>query len=59
MNYGMIRNIVGKILVLIATLMVLPLLVSLIYQEGLKNFISFLIPIGGLFLTGFLINFGA
>ena len=41
MNYGMIRNIVGKILVLIATLMVLPLLVSLIYQEGLKNFISF------------------
>ena len=57
MNYGMIRNIVGKILVLIATLMVLPLLVSLIYQEGLKNFISFLIPIGGLFLTGFLMCF--
>ena len=44
MNYPLIRKILGKIMVLIAMLMSLPLIVSLIYRESLQNVLSFLIP---------------
>ena len=44
MNYKMIVNIVGKIMLLIALMMILPLLVCIIYSEGIRNIISFLIP---------------
>ena len=51
MNYKMIINIVGKMMVLLALMMLLPLFVSIIYSEGIRNVLSFLIPIvifGGL-----------
>lgn len=55
MNYRMIVNIIGKIMVLMSILMLLPLSVSLIYykSEGLDNVLAFLIPIIGLFIIGF------
>ena len=56
MNFGIIRRILGKILILLAALMVLPLIVSLIYQEGNKFYASYLIPIGILGLIGGLLN---
>jgi len=45
MNYKMIVNIIGKIMVLLALMLLLPLLVSIIYSEGIRNILSFLIPI--------------
>ena len=56
MNFGVIRKILGKILILLAALMVLPLIVSLIYQEGIKHYVAYLIPIGILGLIGSLLN---
>ena len=56
MNYGVIRNIIGKILILLAGLMCLPLIVSLVYQEGLQNYLSFIIPIVSLIIVGILLT---
>ncbi len=56
MNFSIIRRIIGKILILLAALMVLPLIVSLIYQEGIKHYLAFLIPIAGLIILGVLLN---
>ena len=44
MNYKKLGKILGKIMVLEGVLMLAPLLVSLIYQEGLRNILAFLIP---------------
>lgn len=52
MNYAVIRNILGKIMHLVAILMLLPLGVSLIYQEGMDNYIAFIIPILLLLIFG-------
>ena len=57
MNHGLIRNIVGKITLLIGVLMILPLFVSLYYKEPTKNTISFLIPMFILIVIGFLMSF--
>lgn len=56
MNYSLIRKILGKIMILIAMLMILPLTVSLIYQESIKNVLSFLIPMILMGLFGYLLN---
>lgn len=56
MNYAIIRNILGKLMILLAGLMVLPLIVSVIYQEGLQNYLAFIIPIGLLLIFGLLFN---
>ena len=56
MNFGIIRNILGKILILLAALMVFPLIVSLIYQEGSKFYLSYIIPMLWLFTLGFILN---
>ena len=56
MNYSVIRKILGKLAILLAALMVFPLLVSLIYQEGIRNVLAFLIPCLVLILIGFLLN---
>lgn len=45
MNYKMVINIIGKIMVLLALLMILPMIVSIIYSEGIRNILSFLVPI--------------
>ena len=56
MNYSIIRNILGKLMILIAILMVFPLLISMIYREGLRNYLSFIIPIVLLLIIGYLLN---
>ena len=56
MNYSVIRTILGKLAILLAGLMVLPLIVSLLYQEGVRNILSFLIPIVTLAVLGILLN---
>ena len=57
MNHGLIRNILGKIILLVGILMILPLFVSLYYKEPIRNTISFLIPMLVLILIGFLMSF--
>ncbi len=56
MNFAIIRNILGKIMILLGVLMCLPLLVCLIYQEKWGNYLAFLIPMALLFLLGALCN---
>ena len=56
MNYSVIRNILGKMLLALASMMVLPLIVSFIYQEGMKHYLAYIIPIAILVLIGFLCN---
>ena len=56
MNYKKLGKILGKIMILEGILMVLPLLVSLIYNEGFTNALAFLIPIAALVLLGFLLQ---
>ena len=56
MNYKLLGKILGKIMVLESILMLAPLLVSLIYGEGLRNALAFVIPICALALLGFLMQ---
>ena len=44
MNYRMIRNLLGKILVLVGLLMIIPLITALVFFENIRNIISYLIP---------------
>ena len=48
MNYRKLGGILGKIMILEGVLMLFPLLVALIYQEGLRNIFSYVIPIAAL-----------
>ena len=57
MNYSIIRNILGKIMILMAFLMLLPLAFCIAYQEDLINYIAFLVPIILLLIFGKLFNF--
>lgn len=52
MNLRVIRNLIGKILVLVGLLMIVPLITALVYQEKIMNIISYLIPMGGLIVIG-------
>ncbi|MDO5047015.1 MAG: TrkH family potassium uptake protein [Anaerococcus sp.] len=45
MNTSIIKYVVGRLLIILAGLMVLPLLVSLIYREEFTHMLSFIIPI--------------
>ena len=60
MNHAIIRNLIGKILILVAILMVLPVLVSVIYtikgEDNINDIISFLIPMVSMLLVGGLLN---
>lgn len=56
MNYSIIRNILGKIMILMAFLMLLPLAFCIAYQEDLINYIAFLVPIILLLIFGKLFN---
>ena len=56
MNFGIIRKIIGKLLILLAALMVIPLIVSLIYREDFIYQLSYIIPIFVLLLGGVLLN---
>lgn len=54
MNFKMIFHTIGNILKIEALLLILPLIVSLIYQEG--TYLSFIITIATLLLSGFLLT---
>jgi len=58
MNYKAIINIIGKIMIKMALLMILPLIVSLIYydDEGIRNVLAFVFPIIALFSIGVTLN---
>lgn len=56
MNYPIIRNIIGKLMILLAMLMFLPLIVCIVYQEEFINYIAFLVPIVLLITIGLLFN---
>lgn len=53
MNYKLLGKILGKIMILEAILMTAPLTVALIYEEGTRNLLAFLIPILVLAAVGF------
>ena len=44
MNYKLLGKILGKIMILESILMLAPLIVSLAYKEGLRNYIAFIVP---------------
>ncbi len=56
MNYSMIRNILGKIMILLGVLFVVPLLVCVVYRESWRNYIAFIVPMLLLFGIGALFN---
>lgn len=57
MNFRIIRNLIGKILVLVGVLMIVPLLTAIIYLESLWNIISYLIPMFGLVSIGLFLGY--
>lgn len=56
MNYKKLGKILGKIMILEAILMLAPLAVTLIYKEGVRNVLAFLIPAAASALIGFLMQ---
>ena len=56
MNFRVLGNILGKIMILEGCLMVAPLVVSFLYREGLWHHLAFVIPILLLFLAGGLLQ---
>ncbi len=56
MNFSMIRNILGKIMILLGFLLLVPLLVCIIYREPWLNYIAFLVPMLALIAIGLLFN---
>lgn len=45
MNTKIIKYTIGKLLIILAYLMLIPLVVSIIYKEGLEHMLSFIIPV--------------
>lgn len=56
MNYRLLGKILGKIMVLEGILMLAPMAVSIIYSEGARNILAFMIPIAALVLIGVLLQ---
>ena len=56
MNYKKLGKILGKIMVLESILMLAPLAVAMIYKEGMRNILAFIIPILALATIGFLLQ---
>ena len=56
MNYKKLGKILGKIMVLEAILMLAPLAVAFLYEEGVKNVLAFAIPIVVLTVAGALLQ---
>ena len=56
MNYKKLGKILGKIMILEAILMLAPLLTAILYREGLRHILAFLIPQLSLLLLGFLLQ---
>ncbi len=56
MNYKKLGRILGKILIAEALLMLAPLIVAVVYREGMQNICAFLIPIAALAFIGALLQ---
>ncbi|MBR5615581.1 MAG: TrkH family potassium uptake protein [Clostridia bacterium] len=56
MNYRKLGKILGKIMILEAILMLAPLAVAFVYNEGIKNVLAFLVPILALAIIGILLQ---
>ena len=56
MNYKKLGKILGKIMILESILMLAPLAVAMIYKEGMRNILAFIIPILALAAIGFLLQ---
>lgn len=56
MNHGMIRLMLGRLLIILAALLLLPVLVAFIYQEGFNEYAAFIIPAAGSALSGYLMS---
>ena len=56
MNYKLLGKILGKIMILESLLMLAPLLISLIYEEGWVNAVAFAVPVVALSTIGFLLQ---
>ena len=56
MNYKKLGKILGKIMIIEAILMLAPLATSLIYKEGFRNALAFLVPIVALVAVGFFLQ---
>lgn len=52
MNTKIIKFAIGKLLIILAYLMMAPLVVSIIYKEGLEHMLSFIIPLTLSFCAG-------
>ena len=56
MNYGIIRNVLGKIMIMMACMMSISLIFCIAYQESFKSYLAFLVPIGLQLVLGWLLN---
>ena len=57
MNYKLLGKILGKIMVLEGVLMLAPLIVSIIYSEGMIGILSFALPAAVLLMIGIALQF--
>ena len=56
MNFRKLGKILGKIMILESILMFAPLAVAMIYKEGMRNILSFVVPIIALATIGFVLQ---
>ena len=56
MNYGIIRNLLCKIMIMMACIMSVSLIFCVAYQESFKCYLAFLVPVGILLVLGWLLN---
>lgn len=56
MNRKVVINVLGKILLVISVLMLLPFAMTFIYEEGLNNILAFAIPILVIFTAGMIMT---
>ena len=57
MNFKLLGKILGKIIILEGILMLAPLIVSIVYNEGVRHILAFSIPIVVLIALGILLQF--
>ena len=56
MNFKLVGKIIGRIMILEGILMILPLIVSIIYQETINHIIAFCVPIVFLIVLGHILQ---
>ena len=56
MNYAIVRNLIGKIMIFLGMLMLIPIIFCFIYKEELINYLAFIIPSSASLCLGCLFN---